>query len=51
VSDRASLKDLTIGESPHFARVNRLIIATWTKGDKIYLLGTEGDEQTIRQYL
>jgi hypothetical protein len=51
VTDRASLKDLSIGESPQFTKVNRLIIATWTKGDKIYVLGTEGDEQTIRQYL
>jgi hypothetical protein len=51
VIDRASLKDLSIGENPQYFKVNRLITATWTKGDKIYLLGTDGDEQTIRQYL
>ena len=51
VVERSSLTVSTIGETPQFSKVNRLITATWTKGDKIYLLGTEGDEQTIRQYL
>lgn len=51
VADRASLKNPAGGESPQFSKVSRLITAIWTKGDKIYLLGTEGDEATIRQYL
>ena len=51
VVNRSSLTVSTVGETPQFSKVNRLIIATWTKGDKIYLLGTAGDEQTIRQYL
>jgi len=51
VVDRASVKDAPIGSSPQFSKVNRLITATWTQGDKLYLLGTEGDEQAIRQYL
>jgi hypothetical protein len=51
VVNRTSLAVSTVGEIPQFSKVNRLITATWTKGDKIYLLGTEGDEQTIRQYL
>jgi hypothetical protein len=51
VADRTSLAVSTVGVIPQFSKVNRLITATWTKGDKIYLLGIEGDEQTIRQYL
>ena len=51
VVDRASVQDAPAGDAPQFAKVNRLITATWTQGDKLYLLGTEGDEQTIKQYL
>ena len=51
VVDRTSLTFQTVGEIPQFSKVNRLITATWTREDKIYLLGTDGDEQTIRQYL
>ena len=51
VVDRDSVKKIPAGAAPQFARVNRLITATWTQGDKLYLLGTEGDEKTIRQYL
>jgi hypothetical protein len=45
------MKDAPAGASPQLSKVNRLITATWTQGDKLYLLGTAGDEQTIRQYL
>jgi hypothetical protein len=51
VVDRASVRGAPAGNSPQFSKVNRLITATWTQGDKLYLLGTEGDERTIRQYL
>jgi hypothetical protein len=51
VVDRNSVRGAPAGEAPQFARVNRLITATWTQGDKLYLLGTEGDEQAIKQYL
>ena len=51
VVDQASVKEVPVGDSPQFAKVNRLITATWTQGDKVYLLGTAGDEKTIRQYL
>jgi hypothetical protein len=51
VVDRTSLAVLTVGELPQFSKINRLITATWTQGDKIYLLGTAGDESTLRQYL
>lgn len=51
VTDRASLKNPPTSSSPEFAKVNKLITATWTQGDKVYLLGTVGDEQSIRSYL
>jgi uncharacterized membrane protein YbaN (DUF454 family) len=51
VVDRASVWGAPAGDSPQFSRVNRLITATWTQGDKLYLLGTEGDERTIQKYL
>jgi hypothetical protein len=51
VVDRASIKGTPVESSPQFSKVNRLITATWTQGDKLYLLGAEGDEQAIRQYL
>jgi hypothetical protein len=51
VVDRTSVRGSPAGSSPQFSKVNRLVTATWTQGDKLYLLGTEGDEQTIKQYL
>ena len=51
VVDRASVKGVAAGSSPQFSKVNRLITATWTQDGKLYLLGAEGDEQALRQYL
>jgi hypothetical protein len=51
VVDRSAVKQAPDGASPEIATVNRLITATWTVGDKLYLLGTEGDAAAIRQYL
>lgn len=51
VVDRASVKNAPSAGPPQLAKVNQLITATWTQGDKLYLLGTAGDEQTIRQLL
>jgi hypothetical protein len=51
VVDRASVKNSPRDSSPQFTKVNKLITATWTEGDKLYLLGTAGNEQTIQRYL
>ena len=51
VVDRASIKDAPDAASPQFAKVNQLATAVWTQGGKLYLLATEGDEQTLRKYL
>jgi hypothetical protein len=51
VVDRASVKDAPEIGQPRFAAVKGLITAAWAQGDKVYLLGTEGDESTIRKFL
>ncbi len=51
VIDRSDVTDVSTIAPPQLAPLNGLITATWTQGDKLYLLGTKGDEQTIRQYL
>jgi hypothetical protein len=51
VVDHASVKNAPAGVAPQFSKVNRLITATWTQDGKLYVLGTEGDEETIKQYL
>lgn len=51
VIDQASVKDAPAFAEPQFMKVNRLITATWTEGGKLYVLGTEGDEQFIRKFL
>jgi hypothetical protein len=51
VVDRASLKDAPENSQPRFAAVKGLITAVWAQGDRVYLLGTEGDESTIMKYL
>ena len=51
VVDRASVKNAPSAGPPQLAKVNQLTTATWAQGDKLYLLGTAGDEQTIRRLL
>ena len=51
VIDRHLVKNAPPAGPPQLTKVNQLITATWTRGDKLYVLGTEGDEQTIRQLL
>ena len=51
VVDRSAVKRVPNRATPDIATVNRLITATWTEGDKLYLLGTEGDAAAIQQYL
>ena len=51
VVDRAAVKGAPPVGSRQFVRVNKLMTVTWTQGDKLYVLGMEADEQTLRQYL
>lgn len=51
VVDRASVKDAPEAGQMRIATANRLVTAVWTQGDKVYLLGAEGDEATLRAFL
>jgi hypothetical protein len=50
VVDRRSLPQAPPPGAPELANVNRLITATWTVGDRVYLLCAAGDEATLRAY-
>jgi hypothetical protein len=51
VIDRSRVKDAPPAGSRQIVQVSRLRMVTWTEGDKLYVLGMEGDEQSLRQYL
>lgn len=51
VVDRDTVGDAPTGAGPQFAKVNRLVTASWTQGRKLYVLAIEGDEVSIRRYL
>jgi hypothetical protein len=36
---------------PRITKVSRLMTASWSLGDKVYVLGGLGDEDFIRKYL
>lgn len=51
VVDESAVRKVNVGTSPSVGRIHRLVTATWVQDGKLYLLGTEGDEQDIRSYL
>ena len=51
VIDRSRVKDAPPAGSRQFVQVSRLQLVTWTQGDKLYVLGTTGDEQALKRYL
>ena len=51
VVDRTGLDGTADMETPQFTKINRLTTATWTKGDKLYFLGAEVEERTLRGLL
>lgn len=51
VVNRSAIKDAPQNTSPQIATINGVTAAVWTQGDKLYLLGVQGDEQTLRKYL
>jgi len=50
VVDRAAVKGAPASVEPQFAKVNKLMTATWTRGNKLYLLGAGGDERSLRKW-
>lgn len=52
VVDRSSLPDAPTGGTPEFnADRRQMVSATWSTGDKTYILATEGDIDSLRKYL
>ena len=51
VVDRASIKNPPPAGPPQLAQANQLITATWIQDGRLYLLGTKGDEPTLRRFL
>jgi hypothetical protein len=51
VVDRKAVNHAPDTSKPKFAKVNRLITASWTAGGKLYLLGTKGEEPDLKKYL
>ena len=51
VIDRSRVKNAPPAGSHQFVQVSRLRMVTWTEGDKLYVLGMEGNAQTLQQYL
>ena len=51
VVDRNAVKNVPASSGTQLARINRLMTATWTDGNKLYFLGTTGQAADIKQYL
>jgi hypothetical protein len=51
VTDRSAVKNAPDSTTPQFAKVNRLMTATWAEGDKLYFLAVEGEEADLKSYL
>ncbi len=45
------VRDAPKSDEPQFSQINRLAIATWTEGDKLYVLGRMGSAEEIKKYL
>lgn len=50
VIDRASVARAPTAAPPRFAKVNKLMTASWSQGGKVYVLAGNGDEAFIRQF-
>ena len=51
VANRSDLPDAPAATEPQFTRIGKLTAASWSQGDKAYILAGPGDEQFIRGYL
>jgi hypothetical protein len=51
VIDHAALPDAPVQSSPQFASAGAMATATWTRGDRTYLLVVKGDAEQLRKYL
>ena len=51
ITDRAAVADAPPTNSPVYARFMRLTTASWSDGDKTYVLGGMGNEAFIKEFL
>jgi hypothetical protein len=51
IVDRSVLPDPPLSPSAQFARVNNMATASWTVGDKTYVLASKGNEEDLRKFL
>jgi len=51
VASRADLPSPPSTSEPQFAKIGKLTAASWSAGDRTYVLAGPGDEQFVRQYL
>ncbi len=51
VLNSTRFRGFTPTQTPEFARTDGLITASWTRGDRTYLLATSGGEAVLRKYL
>ena len=47
---RASVTNTPPTDPPRFEKVNKLMTASWTQGDRVYLLAAPGDEAFLRKF-
>jgi hypothetical protein len=48
---RSAFPDVPVPAKPEFARVGRLLTASWTVGDRVYLLAGPNDQPLLQSYL
>jgi hypothetical protein len=51
VINRQAAPDIPVGSEPQVQQVNKLMTASWSAGDNVYLLATPGDEAFLAQFL
>src|SRR5436190_4628602 len=51
VASRSDLPDAPATSEPQFTQIGRLTAASWSAGDRTYVLAGPGDEQSVRRYL
>jgi len=51
VADRSDFPDAPASPKPEFTRIGKLTAASWSAGERTYILAAKGDEQFLRGYL
>ena len=51
VINRSDLPGAPLSETPQFVQVGHHATATWTQGDKTYVLASGGDKEYLQRYL